>query len=57
VQIYEPTAEEREAWRAAARPSYEKLVRQAGGESRRIYEALLEGKDAWRRSQAAGTGA
>jgi TRAP-type C4-dicarboxylate transport system substrate-binding protein len=57
VQIYEPTAEEREAWRAAARPSYEKLVRQAGGESRRIYEALLEGKDAWRRSQAAAAGA
>jgi len=52
VQIHDPSAEEREVWRAAARPSYEKLIRQIGGASRRIYETLLEGRDAWRRSNA-----
>lgn len=50
VSLYEPTPEERGSWRAAARPSYEKLVQQAGGASARIYEALLEGKQAWRRT-------
>jgi TRAP-type C4-dicarboxylate transport system substrate-binding protein len=50
VSLYEPTPEERESWRAAARPSYEKLVKQAGGASARIYAALLEGKQAWRQA-------
>jgi TRAP-type C4-dicarboxylate transport system substrate-binding protein len=53
VQIHDPSPEEREVWRAAARPSYEKLIRQIGGSSRRIYETLLEGRDAWRRLSAA----
>ncbi len=53
VRIYEPTPAEREEWRAASRPAHQKLIRQAGGASQRIYDTLLEGKEAWRRSQAA----
>lgn len=54
VQVYTPTAEERETWRAASRPSYEKLIKRIGGESQRLYEAMLEGKKAWR-SASSGT--
>jgi TRAP-type transport system periplasmic protein len=47
VAVYEPTAAEREVWRAAAWPSHEKLIRKVGGKARQVYETLLEGKRAF----------
>ena len=37
----------------AAWPAHEKLIRQIGGQARRIYETLLEGKAAWKSAQSA----
>jgi TRAP-type C4-dicarboxylate transport system substrate-binding protein len=52
VTLHDPTPAERDAWRQAAWPSHEKLVRQIGGQAQRIYDTLLEGKRAWQVAQA-----
>ncbi|HPF26456.1 MAG TPA: TRAP transporter substrate-binding protein DctP [Steroidobacteraceae bacterium] len=44
VKLYEPTAEERAAWREATWPSHEKLIQKVGGQAREIYETMLQGK-------------
>ena len=48
VKLYDPTPAERETWRAAALPAHEKLIAQVGGQARRLYDTLLEGKAAWK---------
>ncbi|MCC6171494.1 MAG: TRAP transporter substrate-binding protein [Gammaproteobacteria bacterium] len=53
VQIHEPSPAERAAWREAAWPSHRKLIRQIGGQAQQIYDTLLEGREAFRRSRAA----
>jgi TRAP-type C4-dicarboxylate transport system substrate-binding protein len=55
VKLYDPTPDERETWRRAAWPAHEKLIRQVGGEARRIYDQLLEGKAAFRSSRGDAT--
>lgn len=53
VQIHDPTPAERAAWRDAAWPSHRKLIHQIGGQAQRIYDTLLEGREAFRRSRIA----
>jgi hypothetical protein len=52
VTLHEPTPAERETWRRAAWPAHAKLIRQIGGQARRIYDTLLDGKAAWRQAQS-----
>ncbi|MCU0759423.1 MAG: TRAP transporter substrate-binding protein DctP [Steroidobacteraceae bacterium] len=53
VRIHDPSPQERATWRAAAWPSHRKLVRQIGGQAQRIYDTLLEGREAFARSRDA----
>jgi TRAP-type C4-dicarboxylate transport system substrate-binding protein len=47
AQTYEPTPDERAAWRTAAWPSHEKLINKIGGQARAVYDTLLAGKRAY----------
>jgi TRAP-type C4-dicarboxylate transport system substrate-binding protein len=53
VKLHDPTPQERAAWREAAWPSHRKLIRQIGGQAQRIYDTLLEGREAFARSRTA----
>jgi TRAP-type C4-dicarboxylate transport system substrate-binding protein len=56
VQLHEPSPQERATWREAAWPSHRKLVRQVGGQAQRIYDRLLEGREAFARARVAAGG-
>ena len=47
--VYEPSPNEIEQWRAASRANHEVLVAEAGGRARELYTAIIEGKHAYRR--------
>lgn len=45
--IHEPTPEERAAWAAAGRATHKDLIARLGGESQKIYDAIVAGKKAY----------
>ncbi len=46
IPVYRPNAEEMMAWRAAASPAQDKLVKEIGGDAPAIWEAILKAKKA-----------
>lgn len=53
VRLYQPTPEQREAWRRAAWPAHRQLVARIGGQAERIYATLIAGVEAYRAERAA----
>ncbi len=54
IGVHELTAEQRQEWAAATRPVHERLVDTIGGDAGEMYQAILDGKAAFRALKEGG---
>jgi len=54
VQVHDLTPEQLNAWKEATKDNHKKIISEIGGRSQEIYDAMIRGRDEYRRKQANG---
>ncbi|WP_168190206.1 TRAP transporter substrate-binding protein [Luteithermobacter gelatinilyticus] len=51
VTVHDLTVEERAAWIEATRDNHKRIIAEIGGQAKRVYEAMIAGRDAYRNAR------